>query len=95
MLYKIPEKSQNATELINSWISDKTHGKIAKMYPETIDSNTLIMLVSSLYFKASWANKFTPMEEIKVKSLTVNPLALGCVFEDSDFYCTKFSIALQ
>jgi len=58
-------QSQNATELINSWISDKTHGKIAEMYSETIDSNTLIMLVSSLYFKASWANKFTPMEEIK------------------------------
>ena len=59
----------NATDTINEWIADRTHGKIPKMYEEPIDSNTLIMLVSSLYFKGSWANKFTPMSDVRVCSI--------------------------
>jgi len=55
----------NATDTINEWIADRTHGKIPKMYEEPIDPNTLIMLVSSLYFKGSWANKFTPMSDVR------------------------------
>ena len=57
----------NATDTINEWIADRTHGKIPKMYEEPIDPNTLIMLVSSLYFKGSWANKFTPMSDVRVR----------------------------
>ena len=61
------QDSANATELINKWISDRTQGKIPEMYPEPVDQNTLIMLVSSLYFKGSWANTFIPMSDVKVR----------------------------
>jgi len=61
------QDSANATDLINQWISERTQGKIPEMYPEPVDQNTLIMLVSSLYFKGSWANTFIPMSEVKVQ----------------------------
>jgi len=47
-----------ATEKINNWISQKTNGMIDPMYSETLDSQLAMILVSSLYFKSSWNNKF-------------------------------------
>ena len=47
-----------ATEEINNWISQQTNGKIDPMYSETLDPDTAMILVSSLYFKASWNNEF-------------------------------------
>ena len=44
-----------ATEEINNWISQQTHGRIDPMYSETLDSDIAMILVSSLYFKASWS----------------------------------------
>ena len=49
---------KDATELINKWISDKTHDKIPKLFEEDLASDTLVILASSLYFKASWNEKF-------------------------------------
>ena len=43
-----------ATEEINNWISQQTNGMIDPMYSKTLDSDTTMILVSSLYFKASW-----------------------------------------
>ena len=47
-----------ATEEINNWISQQTNGMIDPMYSETLDSQLAMILVSSLYFKSSWNNKF-------------------------------------
>ena len=47
-----------ATQEINNWISQQTNGKIDPMYSETLDSELAMILVSSLYFKSSWNNKF-------------------------------------
>ena len=47
-----------ATEKINNWISQQTNGMIDPMYSETLDSQLAMILVSSLYFKSSWNNKF-------------------------------------
>ena len=49
---------KDATESINKWISEKTHGKIPKLFDEDLESDTLVILASSLYFKASWTGKF-------------------------------------
>ena len=50
--------AEKATETINNWISQQTNGMIDPMYSETLDSQLAMILVSSLYFKSSWNNKF-------------------------------------
>jgi len=48
-----------ATQKINDWIKSQTNGMIDPMYQETLDSQLALIMVSSLYFKSSWDNKFT------------------------------------
>ena len=52
------QKSQEATDEINSWVAEKTNNKIPQLFSEPLDSQTIVMLVSTLYFKASWNEKF-------------------------------------
>jgi len=52
-----------ATQKINNWISQQTNGMIDPMYPETLDSQLALIMVSSLYFKSSWNNKFTLIDK--------------------------------
>merc|ERR1711868_55740 len=52
------QKSQEATDEINSWVAEKTNNKIPQLFAEPLDSQTIVMLVSTLYFKASWNEKF-------------------------------------
>lgn len=48
--------NSNAVEEINSWVSDKTNGKISKI----IDNNNdfWAMLINAIYFKGAWQNEF-------------------------------------
>lgn len=50
-----PDKT---TDEINDWVNDKTNGKISKLFEKAIHPNTIAMLLSSLYFKASWEIPF-------------------------------------
>merc|ERR1711868_304365 len=52
------QKSQEATDEINKWVAEKTNNKIPQLFSEPLDSQTIVMLVSTLYFKASWNEKF-------------------------------------
>ena len=42
---------------INSWVSEKTHGKIDKIL-ENIDPQTVMHLINAIYFKAAWTTSF-------------------------------------
>jgi len=50
--------SVKVTEQINEWVSEQTNGMISELFKEPIDRQTLVVLASTLYFKASWNNKF-------------------------------------
>jgi serpin B len=44
---------------INSWVSDKTEGKIKDLLAEgSIDSSSRLVLVNTVYLNASWGSKF-------------------------------------
>jgi len=47
----------DALDIINGWIEDKTHGKIEEMIEE-IDPNHVMFLVNAIYFKGVWKSKF-------------------------------------
>ncbi len=42
---------------INSWVSEKTHGKIDRIIDE-IGPNTVMYIINAVYFKAAWTNAF-------------------------------------
>lgn len=51
--------SPHAPEVINTWASDQTHGKIQKLADGMIDPGaTALFLVNAVYFKAKWEEPF-------------------------------------
>ncbi|MFT7813566.1 alpha-1-antitrypsin-like [Arapaima gigas] len=52
-------KTSDTTDLINSYVKDKTHGKISKLV-EDLDPRTIMYLISYMYFKGKWEIPFDP-----------------------------------
>jgi serine protease inhibitor len=48
-----------APDVINGWISDRTHGRIDKMI-DAIDPETVMFLINAVYFKGTWVYAFDP-----------------------------------
>lgn len=52
----LQEKPELSRERINEWISEKTNKRINNTLPEgSIDINTILVLVNTIYFKVSRA----------------------------------------
>ena len=53
----LPVTEKNAVGEINSWVKDKTKGKI----PQIIDNadNFWAMIINAIYFKGAWENEFS------------------------------------
>lgn len=50
-----------AAKKINTWVEEKTHDKIKDLITsDSLDSDSRLVLVSAIYFKGNWANKFDP-----------------------------------
>jgi len=46
-------------KVINKWVEDQTRERIVDLLPDgALDSETRLVLVNALYFKAAWRNKF-------------------------------------
>lgn len=49
---------------INKWVEQETHDKIQNLIsPESLSSNTRLVLVNAIYFNGTWENKFTSTKE--------------------------------
>jgi serine protease inhibitor len=65
-----PEKIQDITEIfdfknmkdnpakLNNYIQNATRGNIKNAFKEALDKETIYLLISTLFFKASWKNSF-------------------------------------
>ena len=85
------ETLQSAQQ-VNSWCSQKTHGKISKII-DKLDPNIKFILLNAIYFKGLWKNEFAKVytdlksfynlnkEEKKVE--TMNKLSFFNYYEDS------------
>ncbi|MFY9558312.1 MAG: serpin family protein [Blastocatellia bacterium] len=47
----------SASQTINSWVTDKTKGKIDKIV-DNIDPQTILFLINAIYFKGKWTVEF-------------------------------------
>jgi serine protease inhibitor len=54
--FSLPE----AADLINAWVSDKTHGKIQNMIQSPIHPLTVMFLINAIYFLGNWTYEFDP-----------------------------------
>lgn len=53
--------SEQAREIINRWVEDKTEGKIKDLiHQEALNYLTTLVLVNAIYFKGKWASPFDP-----------------------------------
>ena len=54
--------STSASERINEWVTDATHGRIEDMVPDVIPDDVVMYLLNAIYFKGSWTLRFDPSE---------------------------------
>jgi serpin B len=58
-LVDFQEHSAEATQKVNSWASEQTHGLIAKLVG-SLDKSTRLLLMNAVYLKAAWKFPFSP-----------------------------------
>jgi serpin B len=56
-----------ACDIINDWISQKTHEKIKKVLSPPIDPMTVMFLVNAIYFNGTWTYEFDPDSTIQAE----------------------------
>jgi len=50
-------------DYVNTWIEEKTNGLIKDMI-ETLDENTVMLLINAIYFKGKWKSQFDESETV-------------------------------
>ena len=55
--YRAPVQPLRSVEQVNKWVSRQTRGKIEKIL-DSLDDQTLMILINAIYFKGEWKNKF-------------------------------------
>ncbi len=48
----------SAADVINSWVSDATNGKIEEIVAKPINSMLVMFLINAIYFKGDWTHQF-------------------------------------
>ncbi|KAM9446361.1 hibernation-specific plasma protein HP-55-like isoform 1-T1 [Clarias gariepinus] len=80
-------KTTETTNQINTYVSEKTHGKIIK-FIEKLDPSTIMYLLSYIYFKGKWSIPFNPKrtreDQFHVDKETTVPVQM--MFVKDDFY---------
>ncbi|XP_058806158.1 antichymotrypsin-2-like isoform X2 [Phymastichus coffea] len=67
------QDSPGSSRKVNSWIKDKTKGKINDILSSSdIDDYTSLILVNALYFKSAWLQPFDPQSTEKRKFYSIN-----------------------
>uniref|UniRef100_A0A7N8YJJ6 Thyroxine-binding globulin n=1 Tax=Mastacembelus armatus TaxID=205130 RepID=A0A7N8YJJ6_9TELE len=82
-------KTTDSANTINSYVSEKTSGKIDKLV-ENLDPNTVMYLISYIYYKGKWATPFDPKstreDEFMVDENTKVPVQMMYREDSFDVY---------
>lgn len=83
----------DALAALNAWASDKTHGKITRLF-DSLDPATVLVLANAIYFHAAWqtpfdkdstrAGTFTTSDgrQVRVKFMSGGPGLQGAITDD-------------
>jgi serpin B len=69
----------DAMAAINAWTSEKTHGKITKLFDQ-LDPSTVLVLANAIYFHASWQTPFEKGETEPGQFTTADGKAVSVQF---------------
>ncbi|XP_053369487.1 antithrombin-III [Clarias gariepinus] len=62
------EKPELSRQKINEWISEKTNHRINNTLPKgSVNANTILALVNTIYFKGQWKHKFNRQNSMEDK----------------------------
>ncbi|XP_040897355.1 serine protease inhibitor 2.1-like [Toxotes jaculatrix] len=82
-------KSSESANTINRYVAEKTNGKIDKLV-ESLDENTVMYLISYIYFKGKWQIPFSPdltrNDEFNVDENTKVPVQMMNMEDNIDIY---------
>uniref|UniRef100_A0AAQ5XF73 Thyroxine-binding globulin n=1 Tax=Amphiprion ocellaris TaxID=80972 RepID=A0AAQ5XF73_AMPOC len=83
------DTNADSANTINKYVSDKTNGKIEKLV-ESLDPNTVMYLISYIYFKGKWENPFdaelTKEDIFNVNENTKVPVQMMNMEDSFDIY---------
>ncbi|CAN8033027.1 unnamed protein product [Ixodes persulcatus] len=59
-LYEVDfkQKGQEAVDIINEWVKNRTERKIEKLFSEPLRPDTRMLLLNAIYFKGVWSTGF-------------------------------------
>ncbi|TSV94889.1 Plasma serine protease inhibitor [Bagarius yarrelli] len=81
------KKTEKTLNEMNKYVEEKTHGKISK-FIENLDPQTIMYLLSYVYFKGKWSVPFDPQmtreDQFHVDKETTVPVQM--MFTTDDFY---------
>jgi serpin B len=63
--------SEDAVKRINTWVSEKTKGKIPKLFDE-LDNMTRVVVVNAVHFVSNWETQFNPKETMDADFTQLN-----------------------
>jgi serpin B len=93
-LLDFSEQVEEARQIINDWVSDRTEGRIDELIAEgDLDPSTLLVLTNAIYFKAEWFSPF--MEEkthdAQFRLLDGSTVTVSMMEQVMSFNCTEGS----
>ncbi|KAM9858170.1 alpha-1-antitrypsin homolog [Aulostomus maculatus] len=78
-------QTADSIKTINTYVSEKTNGKIDKMV-QGLDQSTIMYLLSYIYYEGKWATPFDPEltkeDQFKVDENTKVPVQMMCMYEE-------------
>ncbi|KAL4634861.1 antithrombin-III [Arapaima gigas] len=94
MSLNFKENPELSRKIINEWISNKTENKIQDTLPDdALDSNTLLVLVNTIYFKGQWMSKFNKDHVFRTDFFlgASNTCPVSMMYQETEFRYGKFS----
>jgi len=68
----------DAADIINDWVSEKTHEKIPTIVDPPIDPYTVMFLINAIYFKGTWTYEFDPENTLEAPFYLKNGSQTTC-----------------
>ncbi|KAJ8395475.1 hypothetical protein AAFF_G00032090 [Aldrovandia affinis] len=87
------EKPEMSRKIINDWISNKTENRIQDTLPEgALDSNTVLVLVNTIYFKGQWRSKFDKEDVFKDDFFLADSqtCSVSMMYQETKFHYGRF-----
>jgi len=68
----------DAADIINTWVSNNTNGKIEEIVTPPIDISTIMFLINAIYFNGNWTYEFDPENTVTAPFFLTDNSQIDC-----------------